>query len=72
MNFRSDLKFTRKNLEAMDEYLKKAEVFHHLWIQEDELSDIRKAILLYRDVKQREEEHKKQMDMMSKIREQIA
>ena len=41
----------------MEDYLKRAQVFHHLWIQEDHLADIRKAILLYRDVKHREEEH---------------
>ena len=72
MNFRSDLKFTKKNLEAMEAYLKKAEMFHHLWIREEELSDIRKAIMLFRDVKQREEEHTKQMELMSQLRESIS
>ena len=69
LNFRSDLKFTPKNLEAMEDYLKRAQVFHHLWIQEDHLADIRKAILLYRDVKHREEEHEQQIELMNKIRD---
>ena len=71
MGFSSDLKFTRKNIEAMEEYLKKAEVFHHLWVREDETADMRKAILLYRDVKQREDEHKKQMELVSDLRDSL-
>ena len=59
MEFNSEIKFTEKNILAMEEYLQKAEVFHHLYQPLDQVNYMRKAIMLYRDVKQREEEHKK-------------
>ena len=48
----SDLVMTAKNLEAAEEYLQKADVFHHLWQPEEEVSHIRKAIAIYNEAKE--------------------
>ena len=51
MAFSSDRKYSRKNMEALEEYVNKSQMFHHLWQPPDELIDVHKAILLYKDVK---------------------
>ena len=53
MYLTSKLVLSEKNIEAAEEYLKKAEHFHHLWQPNDEVSYIRKAILIHNDAKEK-------------------
>ena len=51
----SRLILTEKNIEATEEYLNKAQVFHHLWQPDEEISDIQKAILMHQSAKQQKQ-----------------
>jgi len=56
MTFNSEFVLSEKNLLALEEYLEKSTVFHNLWRPEEEIADLRKAVLIYRDYKRREAE----------------
>ena len=68
MELSSEMPYSRKNLAALEEFVEQSEVFHHLWLPPDELADVHKAILLYKDVKMREAEVLKQRDLVSQLR----
>jgi hypothetical protein len=63
----SRLILTEKNIEAAEEYLQKAQMFHHLWQPDDEIADIKKAILIHNDVKERRRKKEEQQALMKKI-----
>ena len=65
----SRLILSEKNLEATDEYLRKASNFHHLWQPDEEIGDIKKAILMHKDAKARQEKKKEQAEQLRKIKE---
>ena len=50
MYLNSDLALTATNIEAAEEYLGKAQMFHHLWQPDHEIEHIQKAILIHRDI----------------------
>ena len=47
MYLSSELVLTEKNIAALEEYVQKSKVFHHLWKPVEETEDIKKAILMY-------------------------
>ena len=55
MYFSSRLVMSEKNIEAAEEYLKKSEAFHRLWIPDEEIKDVRKILLMHKDAKSRGE-----------------
>jgi len=42
-------------------------MFHHLWQPEDEIADIKKAILMHNDVKERKRKKDEQQALLKKI-----
>ena len=58
-------------MEVVEDQLQKAKVNHNQSLPEDKLTDIKKAIMLYRDVKQRENEHLKQIELCKDLQEAI-
>lgn len=43
----SRMVMTEKTLEATEEYLNKAKMFHHLWQPDEDTEDFRKAVLMH-------------------------
>ena len=54
MYISSRLVLSQKNIEATEEYLQKAKVFHHLWQPDEEIKDIQKAILMHQNAKEQQ------------------
>ena len=50
----------------MEDYLKRTQHFHHLWQPpSDKLTHIQKIVLLYKDVVEKEEEQKRQQQLVT-------
>ena len=57
MYISSRLIMSEKNINATQEFLEKAKVFHHLWQPDEEIKDIKRAIKIHKTA-----EHHKKID----------